>query len=171
MRRKIVLTICAMSLLVSGYLYPSPSADNQEMEERVKNIVLAAYDYISLHSNDMTLVQNVLQYDPRFIDPENQLYIFMHSYNVSRREAVCRAHGIRTELIGKNMWSLRTPTGRLLFHEIVEIVENKGEGWIEYDWLNPFSDSLETKRSFVKGIVLYDGSTAWIGCGYWKKPE
>jgi signal transduction histidine kinase len=66
------------------------------------------------------------------------------------------------------MWHLRTPNGRLLFHEIARMVEKNGGGWIEYDWLNPFSNRLQTKISYVKGVVIDDGRKAWIGCGLWK---
>ena len=77
--------------------------------------------------------------------------------------------GVRPELVGKNMWSLRTPNGRLLFYELSELAERYGEGWLEYDWLNPFTKKIQTKRSYVKKIVLKDGRKAWVGCGFWKE--
>ncbi len=132
-------------------------------------IVDAAYTYILEHSDNMTAVQQVLQEDPRFFDREKELYVFVHCYNVKEKEAICCGQGVRPELVGKNMWRLRTPNGRLLFHEMAEMVEKSGGGWIEYEWLNPYKKRIQTKRSYFKGIVLKDGRKAWVGCGFWKE--
>jgi signal transduction histidine kinase len=67
------------------------------------------------------------------------------------------------------MWNLRTPNGRLLFHEIARLVEKDGEGWIEYDWLNPFTNRLQPKLSYIKSVLLGGGRKVWVGCGLWKE--
>ena len=151
---------------------PSGAGEEQALSPlalKTKAIVDAAYDFVIERSNDMVLVQDSLQNDPRFFDRENELYIFMHCYEEGVDAAVCCGQGVRPELIGKNMWHLRTPNGRLLFHEIREMIEKDGEGWIEYDWLNPFTNTIQTKRSYVRKIVLKDGRKGWIGSGYWKE--
>ena len=136
---------------------------------RAKEIVEAAHAYILVHSDDMAAVQRALQNDSRFLDHDQELYVFVHCYNVEKKEAICCAQGMRPELVGKNMWNLRTPNGRLLFHEMAQIVEKDGEGWIEYEWLNPYKKKIQTKRSYFKGIVLKDGRKCWVGCGFWKE--
>jgi len=160
-------------LVVSAGPFSVSTAQGNEtlspMAQKAKAIVKSACDYVRTHSNDMSAVQDALRSDPRFSDPENGLYVFVHCYDVARKKAIVCAHGIRPELIGKNMWHLRTPNGRLLFHEIARMVEEIGEGWIEYDWLNPFTDRLQTKLSYVKAVVLDDGRKAWVGCGLWEE--
>lgn len=135
---------------------------------KVTAMVEAAHTYVRGHLDNMAAVQASLQNDPEFIDHDRNLYIFIHSYNIEMEEAICLGHGMRPELIGKNMWGLRTPHGRLLFKEISRMIETDGEGWLEYDWLNPHTQALQTKRSFIKGIILKDGRKAWVGCGFWK---
>ena len=147
---------------VTGEMSPPP------LDQKARNIVQAAYDFVSEHSGDMKAVQHALENDPRFRDDANELYIFMHVYNVERREAICVGQGIKPELIGKNMWSLRTPNGRLIFQEFARLIQVHEEFWLEYEWLNPYTRTIETKRSYFKRIVLPDGSSAWIGCGFWK---
>ena len=136
---------------------------------KAKQIVEAAHAYILVHSDDMAAVQRALENDPRFFDHDQELYVFVHCYNIEKKEAICCGQGIRPELVGKNMWFLRTPNGRLLFNEMAQIVEKDGEGWIEYEWLNPYKKKIQTKRSYFKGIVLKDGRKCWVGCGFWKK--
>lgn len=137
--------------------------------QKTKAIVEAAHAYVSKHSGNMAIVQNALKNDPRFSDHDEKLYIFIHCYNTDTKEVVCCGQGIRPELIGKQMGQLRTPNGRLIFHEIIQLIETQGEGWIEYDWLNPYSRTLQSKSSFIKGIVLKDGQKAWIGSGFWRE--
>jgi signal transduction histidine kinase len=164
------------SLLIMFLLYSTtiPFARSQEKEglspvsSRAKEIVEDTHAYILEHSDDMVAVQQALQNDSRFHDHDKELYIFMHCYKVKDKEAICCGQGIRPELVGKNMWHLRTPNGRLLFHEMARMVERAGGGWIEYEWLNPYQKRIQTKRSYVKGIVLKDGRRAWVGCGFWK---
>lgn len=163
-----------LAFLIVGFSPFSLSmAQEDEMRspvaQRAQAIVVAACDYIRTHSNDMSAVQHVLRNDPRFFDRKNALYVFVHRYDAARKEAIVCAHGTRPELIGKNMWSLRTPNGRLLFHEIARLVEKDGEGWIEYDWLNPFTNRLHPKLSYVKRVLIGDGRKVWVGCGLWKE--
>lgn len=135
---------------------------------RVKEMVDAAHVYACAHSRERDRVQKIFSEDPRFSDSEKNLYVFMHTYDRAKGQAVCWVQGKRPELIGKNMWTLRTPNGRLLFHEIENMIETNGQGWIEYQWLNPFTRKLGTKLSYVRKITLADGRKAWIGIGLWK---
>jgi signal transduction histidine kinase len=137
-------------------------------EKKIVAIVESAYDYISKHSDNMKDVQEKLQKDSRFRDDDNHLYVFMHTYDREKKEAVCIGHGVRPELLGKNMWNLRTPNGRLLFQEEVDLIEHHDQFWLEYEWLNPYTNEIQTKRSFFKKIILKNGAKAWVGSGFWK---
>lgn len=165
----------AVSLLALFAAILVPCVSSQERERlspvaiKVKAIVEAANSFICAHSDDMSAVQKALKNDPRFFDHDKELYVFVHCYNAAKEEAICCGQGIRPELVGKNMWNLRTPNGRLLFHEIIQMIEANGKGWIEYEWLNPYTKTIQTKRSYMKGLVLKDGRKAWVGCGFWKE--
>ena len=143
--------------------------EQSPLAREVKAIVLAAHAFASEYAQEPSTIQNALEHDPRFRDDENDLYIFMHAYNVDRKEAICVGQGAKPELIGKNMWSLRTPTGRLVFQEFTELIQKHDEFWLEYEWLNPHTKTIETKCSFFKRIALPSAPNAWIGCGYWKR--
>ncbi len=136
---------------------------------KTREIVEAAHAFVDGHSDDMAAVQFALQTHPEFFDRDEKLYVFMHCYNIEKKEAICCGQAVRPKLVGKNMWHLRTPAGRLLFHEMAQVIEREGQGWIEYDWLNPYTNTLQTKCSYIKGITLKDGRKAWVGCGFWKK--
>ena len=141
---------------------------SSQMDEKVKTIVRAAHAFVTEHAHDMKAVQHALETDPRFRDDENQLYIFMHACNIEREEAICVGQGIRPELVGRNMWALRTPTGRMLFHEFAQGALQHDEFWLEYEWLNPYTKAIQSKRSFLKRVTLPTAPIAWVACGYWK---
>lgn len=53
---------------------------------------------------------------------------------------------------GKSVLNARDADGKLLVQEIIRVAREKGEGWVEYQWLNPASNRIEPKMSFVKNI-------------------
>lgn len=63
---------------------------------------------------------------------------------------------------GKSVLNVRDADGKLLVQDIVRVARNQGEGWVEYRWLNPVSNRIEPKMSYVKHLpdkdmVVYVG--------------
>jgi len=152
--------------LSPGAIFPKDKPSLNNTEKKVKTLVIEAYSFFRENSRNMTKVQRA--FETKFRDDNNQLYLFMHAYNKEKKEVICVAQGIKPQLVGKNMWGLRTPHGRLLFHEAIEMIEKNDEFWLEYEWLNPYTNTIQIKKSFFKKIILKDGRDAWIGTGYWK---
>ena len=58
--------------------------------------------------------------------------------------------------------------GTLLNQDILDTARSEaGEGWVRYLWLNPASDAVEAKHSFVVGETL-DGEHVTIGAGLYE---
>ena len=58
--------------------------------------------------------------------------------------------------------------GNLLNQDILDAARSEaGEGWVRYLWLNPASDEVEAKHSFVVGGTL-DGDHVTIGAGLYE---
>jgi signal transduction histidine kinase len=170
--RTIAVSLLVLFVFVTLFAPGASSGERESLSPvaiKAKAVVEAAHSFIRAHPDDMSAVQKALENDARFFDREKELYVFVHCYNAAKEEAICCGQGIRPELVGKNMWHLRTPNGRLLLHEITQMIEAKGKGWIEYEWLNPYTKTIQTKRSYMKGVVLNDGRKAWVGCGFWKE--
>ncbi|TAN69516.1 MAG: chemotaxis protein [Magnetospirillum sp.] len=63
---------------------------------------------------------------------------------------------------GKSVLNVKDAGGKLLVQEIIKVAKEQGEGWVEYHWLNPASNKIEPKLSYVKmvpehGIITYVG--------------
>lgn len=57
---------------------------------------------------------------------------------------------------GQSVINVKDADGRFLVKDIIEIAEKSGEGWVEYRWLNPVSNKIEPKITFVKKIPNKD---------------
>ncbi|KIL98511.1 hypothetical protein CCC_01961 [Paramagnetospirillum magnetotacticum MS-1] len=63
---------------------------------------------------------------------------------------------------GKSVLNVKDSNGKLLVQEIIQVARDKGEGWVEYHWLNPASNRIEPKITYVKnvpdkGVITYIG--------------
>lgn len=64
--------------------------------------------------------------------------------------------------------ALEDSAGNLVNQDILDVsLSEAGEGWVEYVWLNPASDSLETKSSYVIGSTL-NGEHVSVGAGLYE---
>jgi hypothetical protein len=58
------------------------------------------------------------------------------------------SHPIRNQLVGQNLYKYQR-YGQPFFREMVEEVEESGEGWVEYKWPYPGTTELRIKMSYV----------------------
>ena len=63
---------------------------------------------------------------------------------------------------GKSVLNVKDASGKMLVQEIIHVAQDKGEGWVEYLWLNPASNRIEPKLTFVKNVPDR-GAIAYIG--------
>ncbi len=91
---------------------------------------------------------------------KGDLYIFVYDY-----KGTCLAHGGIPTLVGKNLWDMKTPTGKMLLRDMVEI-SKKGGGWYDYEWNHETKKVLMGKESFIQPI---DGMEAFAACGFYKE--
>ena len=58
--------------------------------------------------------------------------------------------------------------GNLVNQDVLDMSTSEaGEGWVDYVWLNPASDSLETKSSYIIGSTL-NGEHVSVGAGLYE---
>ncbi|MBI4777120.1 MAG: cache domain-containing protein [Deltaproteobacteria bacterium] len=91
---------------------------------------------------------------------KGDLYLFAYDYT-----GTCLAQGASPQLVGKNLWNLKTPTGTYLIQDIIEL-SKKGGGWLEYQWMHDYKKKLMTKESYIMPV---EGMDALIGCGFFKE--
>ncbi|WP_035571181.1 methyl-accepting chemotaxis protein [Halonatronum saccharophilum] len=66
------------------------------------------------------------------------------------------------EIQGQNRWDLQDPEGKYIIREFTKTIEEEGQGFVDYGYLNPEIGEVETKFSYVKEIP---GTDWYIGTG------
>ena len=62
----------------------------------------------------------------------------------------------RPASVGLNVINLKDADGKSLIQDIVKVARENGEGWTEYRWINPVSNKVEPKLTYVKRIADKD---------------
>ena len=74
------------------------------------------------------------------------------------------AHPMNPALVGKNVLDMKDKgdPGKLLFVEMVGVAKGKGEGWVEYMWINPGDPKPRKKVTYVYRVP---GKDVFAGAG------
>lgn len=147
---KTLFTAFLVNLVFSSITYAGISAS------QAKEAVDKAIAYIQVNGTEKSYVL--------FNTPGNQfnsgdLYIF--AYDMEGKNL---AMGNNPKLTGRSLINLKTPDGKFLIRDFIEIIKAKGEGWHDYRWVNPEVNKLQDKRSYIKKIP---GANAFLGCGFY----
>jgi len=63
---------------------------------------------------------------------------------------------------GNSVLQVKDADGRFLVQDIIKVATEQGEGWVEYRWMNPASNRIEPKVTFVKKVEGQD-LIAYVG--------
>ena len=50
---------------------------------------------------------------------------------------------------GRSIIGSRDRNGRCFIQEMIEVAQNEGEGWVDYDWFSPRKGEMESKSTCV----------------------
>ncbi len=82
--------------------------------------------------------------------------------NVIDLNGMWRIYPPNPRLVGKSVLHATDEDGKPLVQDIIRVATGDGEGWTTYRWLNPVTNRIERKTTFVKfvpacGLVTYIG--------------
>ncbi len=77
------------------------------------------------------------------------------------------AHPMSPALIGKNVLDMKDKgePGKYLFKEFVEVAKGKGEGWVDYMWINPGDPKPRRKVTYIYRVP---GKDLFVGAGVYE---
>lgn len=61
------------------------------------------------------------------------------------------ASSLNERLVGKNTYESKDPSGKEFVKEMV-VTAKKGDGWVDYQFINPTTKKLEERAMFVRGV-------------------
>ncbi len=78
---------------------------------------------------------------------------------VTETKGIILVSSLNERLIGKNMLEAKDPTGKEYVKEMVATAQ-RGEGWVDYQFMNPESKKIEDRSIFVRRLP---GIEAFVG--------
>lgn len=143
-----ILRTLATAMLVTMTVLPAPASDRlsdrlsgRPSPEQVKDIALHAADLLSRQGLDKARPALTEEGPFRF----GEIYV-----NVIDTNGTWLVYPPSPRNEGKSVLNVRDADGKLLVKEIIRLAVDQGEGWVEYRWLNPVSNRIEPKQSYVK---------------------
>lgn len=95
--------------------------------------------------------------NPEFHDRD--LYVFVRSMDGNTV-----AHGANMGMIGHTNLELKDADGKLYNKEMIDLAASKGNGWVDYRWVDPLTHKIEPKSSYILRIGDYV-----VGAGFYKE--
>ncbi len=159
----IVLAVFAFIFLKLIIPFVSESLYQQKMDA-TRNVAEAAYSVVSkLHQDYKNSLITENQAKQSALDQlaairyENEDYIW-----VNDMRPVMLMHPVNSSLNGKDLSDYKDPEGKLIFKEMVSVVQKDGKGFVPYMWPKPGTEKPVPKISYV---IRFDSWDWIIGTG------
>ncbi len=141
--------------LVTAVFCNTASAAGGGTADEATALVKKASAYLKANGKDKAVAE--------FNNPKGQfvdrdLYIFAIDMT-----GLTVANGSNAKLVGKNVMNMKDQDDKPFIKQFMELGANAGKGWVDYRWVNPVSQKIETKSTYIEkteGLI--------IGCGIYK---
>lgn len=154
------LIVLSLLLLSVATLFNQYSMLKDEAYHKTKNIVEAGYSVIKHYHNKQVSGQLTEQQAKEAAKNTiaGMRYDDNNYYWINDTSPTMIMHPMKPNLNGQSLSGVKDPNGTALFIEMANIVRQKGEGFVPYQWPMPGSDAPVDKISYVKGFTPW----GWI---------
>jgi signal transduction histidine kinase len=136
-----------LAVLVMSAGFSATAADQQASKEEAVALVKKAVGYVRKNGKDKALAE-FSRPQGQFVDRE--LYVAALDLN-----GVMLAHGANPKLIGKTLLDIKDVNGKAFVQEQIELAKTQGSGWVEFEWVNPVSQKMEHRYTYLERIDDY----------------
>ena len=147
MKVKRIFVVVLVILLAGtfGHVYGKDTAkDKSSAKIEAKAMVIKAEEFVMANGQEKAIAE--------FNKPDGQFvkdYFYVFVYDL---KGTVIAHPHRPSLLGKNVLNESDSKGKLFRKEIVEKAKAKGEGWVDYKYLNPTTKKEKSKTTYFKKV-------------------
>lgn len=135
------LPMCLLALFLT--VAPLSQAASPYSPDDAKALTLQAVALIE--DEGLERARTILHDDSAF--RHDELYV-----NVIDTSGTWRVYPPMPSGEGHNVLDVQDATGKFLVRDIIRVATEKGEGWVEYRWLNPATREVGPKVSYVKRV-------------------
>ena len=123
---------------------PQTVSIDHSSQAEARSLINDVVAYYKTHGKEQTLCEIN---KTNGIFHRRNLYVFAYD-----RKMTVLAHPIFPYLIGTNLLNKKDWSGGTYFRKEIQETARKGSGWIEYEFLNPLSQRVDHKTTFVQGL-------------------
>ncbi|MTJ84308.1 MAG: chemotaxis protein [Telmatospirillum sp.] len=152
--RKVIGFFGAIALVL-GVLAVAPSARaaDHPTQDEARQVALKAAAFVKEKGVDAA--KEAFHADGEF--KHGEIYV-----NVISEQGVWLIYPPKPAGEGQNVSEIKDVDGKFLVKDIIALAKSKGEGWTEYRWMNPTTNQIASKVSYVKavperGAIVYVG--------------
>lgn len=138
---KRMIEFATMAVCVLALQAPVLAAEHGSAAE-ASAMVKKAIDYIKANGKEKAYAEIN---NPQGMFRDRDLYVFVYDM-----KGVAQAHGANPKMLGKNLMELRDANGVFIVKSFIEVGNSKGHGWVDYQWPNPVSKSIESKSTYIE---------------------
>jgi len=147
--------ILNLLIIISSFFYLIPLVENKLMDEKrnaSKDVLDISYTLVTAYANRAGTGEfTTEEAQKRALSVIKQLRYRDNDYFwINNLEPKMLMHPMFPELNGKNLSKDQDPTGKYLFIEMVNLCNEKGEGFVSYMWPKPGTIKPVPKLSYVK---------------------
>ena len=138
--KNIMMTLIAgiLGILVSAGMSHASGKDD------AKAMVKRAAAYVKYQGKEKAMAEIS---KPRGMFDKGETYVFAYDL-----QGAMVAHPKNPALIGKNLIAEPDNNGKMFRREIVEKAKTKGSGWVDYIYLNPETNEMEYKTTYLQRV-------------------
>lgn len=152
MKRSIMVMLAIGLIGLFAFAGLSHAAGKDDAKSMVKN----AAAFVKYQGKGKALAEIS---KPKGMFDKGELYVFAYDL-----QGVMVAHPKNPALIGKNLIDVPDSDGKLFRRDIVEKAKAKGSGWVDYTYLNPETNEIEHKTTY-----LLKAGDMILCCGVYKE--
>lgn len=137
------LWVLLAAAVLFAAVHPAGAETRRPVQEQAREITLKAVDLIAAKGLDAAAEE--FNRDGEF--KYGEIYV-----NVVDFAGVWKVYPPRPAGVGMSVINVKDPDGHDIVRDILAVARESGEGWVEYRWLNPASNRIEPKVTFVKRV-------------------
>lgn len=142
--RLLTAALIAAGTVVSAPLStPAAAQEAKPTQEDAKSITLKAAELIAAKGLDKA----AKAFNTEGPFKHGEIYV-----NVIDFAGVWKVYPPRPAGVGQSVVNVKDPDGRFIVQDVLAVAKEKDEGWVEYRWLNPASNKIEPKITYVKRV-------------------
>ena len=114
----------------------------KESKQKAKEWVVNAVNFYKNSGKEIALAEFT---NPKGPFVQDDMYIFALD-----AQGTMLAHGVNEKYIGQSFINIKDSDGKDFIREIVNSANEKGSGWVDYQWYNPVTKEKKPKSVYFE---------------------